>query len=383
MVGAMQLGWTRLRDRPVGRIWLWLAAAAAGLVPVVAVVTQVIGLPLQATLLALWLPTLAAWLLSWVMARRLPEGVRRDDPDAAAFERINAASGALEVGDLDAADDGLQAARDRSRPALAPYVELWARLVEEERQRREGVRVSSGPTREAMAIEMARLRADRARPASAVVALAVVVGIIVAIAAPAAFGRPTASVDACDQAQFILAAAEARPRATEIEDGSLSHLTLLNPGEPAGTVIDAGLNLQAAAESRHDPLARDKLAMAGFIAGYHREWVLPNGQRAGAEIFRFNTPSGAAQFHRHATEYACRFANLAFSGPGGGTGLQVRYSTGDRIVEQLAWVDGSLRIVVTRGFDEPPTDHGVIIDLARRASERLAEPHPAGSPIAP
>lgn len=365
------------------RAWLWLAAAAVGLVPVVATLTQLLGLPLQATLLALWLPVIATWLLSRLAARRLPTGVTRSDPDAPVFERINAAGAALDVGDLDAANEALRAARDRARPRLVPYVDLWLRLVDEERQRRDGVRLSSGPTHNAMSMEMTGLRAERARPASAITLIALLTGVALAAGLPAALGGTSVPPFACDAAQSILAAAEAAPHATAIDDERLSHLTLVDPGEPAGTIVDQGLDLAAAAESRHDPAAYDKLARAGFIAGYHREWVLLDGHQVGAEIFRFNTVSGAELFHRQATAYACRFANLAFAGPNGETGLQIRYSTGDRIVEQLAWVDGPMRILVSRGFDVPPADHGLIIDLARRASARLAQPHPAGSPIVP
>lgn len=383
MIATIQLGWVRLRSLPVGRGVLWLAAAAVALVPAVAAVTQLLELPIQATLLGLWLPAFGAWALSTWIARRRPEGVTLDDPDAPAFERINAARAALDVGDLDAASEALESARDRARPRLAASVELWTRLVDEERQRRDGVRVSSGPTRNALSAELRRMQEERARPASPVTLVAIIVGIAVAVGVPAALARTEPPIFACAAAGMILATAEASPRATDVEDGALSHLTLVNPGEPAGTIVDAGLDLAAAAESRHDPAALEKLAMAGFVGGYHREWELLDGHRASAEIFRFNTASGAAQFHRAATEYACRFANVAFMGPNGETGLQIRYSSGDRIVEQLAWVDGPLRILVSRGFDEPPADQRLIIDLAQRASERLAVPHPAGSPIAP
>lgn len=379
---TIEVGWAQLRQRQVARPWLVAAAAAVALVPLGAAVAQLLGAPLAVTLASIWWPAVAMWVVGFVLGRRYPTGVRAEDPDAPMFERINAAGRHFEVGDLDAAEAALRAARARARPETAAYADLWLRLVDEERRRRDGARISSAPTRDAIDMEMTRIRSRRARPSAGRTLLVLAAGVAVAIGVPPAFGRsmPTPAT-ACEDAAVILAAAEAAPRATAIQDAALSHLTLTRPVGAAATIVDTGLNLTAAARSRHDPDARAKLVAAGFIDGYARTWVGERVLQMHAEIFRFETAAGAAGFHHVATEYACRFANLAFAGPNGETGLQVRYSTGDPIVEQLAWVDGSMRIVVSRGFDEPPPDHGLIIDLARQAAERLATPQPAGSPI--
>jgi hypothetical protein len=277
------------------------------------------------TVLATLLPALCMWAVASFIARRLPHGVTLDDPDAPVFDRVNAAGRALDVGDLEAAAEALRVARDRARPRLVGYVELWLRLVDEEQRRRDGEPLSSEPTRDAMALEMTRIRTERGRPALSVTVLALIVGAFVAAGLPVALGRTPVAATACFDVRPILAAAEAAPRATGLTDSALSHLTLVDPGEPVGNVIDTGLDLPAAARSRHDPGAQPELVAAGFVSGYHREWVLLlEGHHVGAEIFRFASPSGAERFHRQATEYACRFANLAFAGASGETGLQVR-----------------------------------------------------------
>jgi len=55
--------------------------------------------------------------------------------------------------------------------------------------------------------------------------------------------------------------------------------------------------------------------------------------------------------------YGCTFANASFSAPAGGVGLQVRYETGDPIVEQVSWVSGKRRFLVTVGHGAPPPGH--------------------------
>jgi hypothetical protein len=132
------------------------------------------------------------------------------------------------------------------------------------------------------------------------------------------------------------------------------------------------MGLERAAASRHDPRAGEKLAAAGFVGAYQRGWETPDGHALSAEIFQFATPAGAAQFHRQMTEYACRFSSEAFAGTGNETGLQVNYSTGDPVVEQLAWVDGPYRLVVSESYAAPPADHAGITDLAFRAEKLMA-----------
>ena len=81
------------------------------------------------------------------------------------------------------------------------------------------------------------------------------------------------------------------------------------------------------------------------------------------------------QFQRQMTLYACRFSEQAFETMyPASVGLQVRYSTGDPIVEQIAWVDGARRLVVSQSFTQRPADHAAVVELARRALQRLQNP---------
>jgi hypothetical protein len=114
---------------------------------------------------------------------------------------------------------------------------------------------------------------------------------------------------------------------------------------------------------------------AGFVGAYRRDWQTPEGRTLSAEIFEFASSAGAMQFHRQMTEYACRFSEQAFETVfPASVGLQVRYSSGDPIVEQIAWVDGSRRLVVTQSFAQPPPDHAAVVELVRRALQRLQNP---------
>jgi hypothetical protein len=124
------------------------------------------------------------------------------------------------------------------------------------------------------------------------------------------------------------------------------------------------LDLDAAAESRHDPDTRDQLVEHGFVRGYQRLILAADRRGIQIDAFEFETRQGALQYQDRVTRYACRFANLAFGHPSGGVGLQVRYATGDPIVEQISWVTGTRRIVVSISLLEVPRDHERIIAIA-------------------
>ena len=294
------------------------------------------------------------------------------DPDDLSVTAVHAAAQRLEVGDVEGGLSDLRAARRAATPRTAAYADLWIRYATEETQRRDGVRISSRPTQEAIAAEYRSLGSRRGRPALPIVALVIAAGALVSVAVPIARGDLSNVARACVEAQPILAAAEATPRTTTIYDPSLSHLVLDDPGVRATLVDDGGMGLERAAASRHDPRAGEKLEAAGFVGAYRRDWETPDGHALSAEIFQFATPAGAAQFHRQMTDYACRFSSEAFAGTANETGLQVNYSTGDPVVEQLAWVDGPYRLVVSQSYAAPPADHAGITDLAFRAEKLMA-----------
>jgi hypothetical protein len=365
---AIEIGWVPLRRAGAGRGWLALAGVTIALVPLASIAGWLIGPSGRAVVAAAGLAVLAAGIVGTLGRSRRTVA----DPDDQVITAVHAAGQRLEVGDAEGALIDLQTIRRTATPRTVGYIDLWIRYANEELRRREGLRLSSRPTQQSIAAEYATLSARRGRPPLPVVALVIAIGVAVAVGVPIAQGALSPVTTACEQAQPILAASEASPRTAPIQDPALSHLTLVDPGVAARLVVDRGLGLAAAAATRHDPQADEKLAADGFEAGYERQWETPDGRTLSAEVFRFASPSGAERFHREMTEYACRFSSLAFAGTGGETGLQVNYSTGDPVVEQLAWVDGPFRIVVSRSFAERPPDHADITDLAFRAMKQLA-----------
>jgi hypothetical protein len=71
-------------------------------------------------------------------------------------------------------------------------------------------------------------------------------------------------------------------------------------------------------------------------------------------------------YQQAVTRYACRYATAAFSVPGGGIGLRVRYGSGDPIRDQAAWIDGSRGVVIAVGYQEAPSDHAEILALVEQ-----------------
>ena len=129
---------------------------------------------------------------------------------------------------------------------------------------------------------------------------------------------------------------------------------------------DTPLDLDAAAESRHDPDTRDQLVDSGFVAGYQRIIRAADDRAIQIDAFEFVNHEGARRYQEMVTRYACQFANLGFGHPEGGVGLQVRYSTGDPIVEQISWVEGSRRYVVSLSLLAPPAAHDRVIEITSR-----------------
>jgi hypothetical protein len=265
------------------------------------------------------------------------------------------------VGDIGAAAEHAERLGRHRTPATSRYIELWRRLVREEEARRSGVRQSSRRTREELLEEANRLWAPQQGPGPrtrwAVVALVCVLAI----------GSSLGADRACVGVEILLMSEIAgRGGSPPLADA------LLREPEPGASVTyEAAMDLEAAAESRHDPDTREQLIAAGFAGAYVREWQATDGRRIHADVFEFHDGAGAIAFQSTVNRYACRFSNEAFEGPVQGIGLQVRWSRGDPIEEQISWVMDNRRYLVSVRAIAPPDDHERIRTIAERAARLL------------
>lgn len=169
-----------------------------------------------------------------------------------------------------------------------------------------------------------------------------------------------ASLRACMDAEEILADAEPPPPNPMPLADALPH----PPPEPGALyTFSFPQNLEQAATSRHDVDTHAQLVEAGFVGGHMRAWYAADGRGIQADVFEFRTADGAAGYQAAVTRHACQFANEAFAAPMGGIGLQVRYGTGDPIVEQISWVAGNRRYLVSHSALAVPSDHGRILAI--------------------
>lgn len=340
----------------------FVAAGAAALAPaVLLLVAGFVAVPLYVVLAAYALLVLA-W--SWPRALVVATGGARELPRP--IEGLWAGSARilehLDLGAVDEAEREARAIEAHRSPETERSIELWQRRIDEERQRRRGVRVSSRPTMGEIRGEWERLLDSgsllRGTRRVAIVGLAGIIGIGTALVD----GRACIGVE-----RLILTAPGSPPGGTlplaraiagELERGSTR-------------LFDEPMDLARAAESRHDPTTLDHLVEAGFAAAHARGWTASDGRRIQADVFEFEDQAGAVRFQHAVNRYACRFANEAFEGPMGGIGLQVRRSNGDPIEEQVSWVVGSRRHLVSVRAMAPPEDHARVIGLVE-ATEKAS-----------
>jgi len=178
-------------------------------------------------------------------------------------------------------------------------------------------------------------------------------------------GSGAVALRVCIAADFV---SEGIGGAAPTTDTSLAEAIVADPEAGAALAFDEPVDLSAAAESRHDPDTRAQLEATGFVRGHLRGWSAVDGRTLQADAFEFATHQGAVAYQRTVTGHACEYANETFEGPNGGIGLQVRYSTGDPIVEQVSWVDGTRRYLVAVSHLEPPATHDRILAILARAT---------------
>jgi hypothetical protein len=155
----------------------------------------------------------------------------------------------------------------------------------------------------------------------------------------------------------------------------LSPYLLADPGLGYALFEEWGGSLTHTAGARHDPNSLDVLREHAFRRAAHRMWHTPEGFRLEHVVLEFASPRDAESFEAYTARYTCQFANAAWRAdvplPGGGVseglGLQVRHRAA-AVVEQISWVRGPRRHVVSIGLPDVPVHHGQISRLVQRAA---------------
>jgi len=354
-----------LRIRAARGALLTLVAAAIAAPPVLAALSAVFDVRIAIALSGI--PVLVAWLApSWLV--RVTGGPRPSRDDLTdVMSGVQQANYHFDVGDVETWRQELGKLDALRTPESERYIDLWQRYAAEETERRAGLRQSSQETLEAIratAREMAG-RAFALRPRLLATLVAVAVAVAVLPQAAVATLLPLASADACIQATALLSSTPAiGDQASNAQ--TLAGLLLTDPGTAANLADQGILDLDTLAASRHDPNSRQLLIDDQYISGYARTWETPDGRIIDVEVEQFASASGAAAFDRSMVLHACAYSNTAFEVPGGGVGLQIRYGTGDPIHEQISWVVGARRLLVSHTFLVVPATHSIILDLAAR-----------------
>lgn len=201
----------------------------------------------------------------------------------------------------------------------------------------------------------ATVRAALARTSRRSVALALALGIV--LVAPGAIVVATTTT-VCERAEQLLATRVPIGAGSGADDPS-AFLARSGPRGEAVTVHEIDLG-HAAAERRNPLESLAELLQDGFVREAAIDWTGRDGLPGGAFAQTFRSAAGALAFDSFATRYACQFSNVAFVGPRGGIGLQIRYAAPPPISEQVSWIRGTTRVVVGVSFVAVPPDHAAL-----------------------
>ncbi len=144
-------------------------------------------------------------------------------------------------------------------------------------------------------------------------------------------------------------------------------LVLSDPGNDFTLVSERPMSIEQTAASRVDTETLNQLREAGFESAYRREWIRDDGTGLVNDVFAFATPDGAESYHQAVTAYACQYSTELFSVPGGGVGLRILYGSGDPVRDQVAWIDGTRRVVIAIGYQDDSADHSEVLQLVKQA----------------
>lgn len=330
-----------------------------------------------------------AGILLWLVNNLAPDvlvritgGPRPPAADKAEVASIlDDAQARLGAGDPDgwrAAVDRLQSASDPAAAGVARAMADYARDL--------GRGVPSSPSVERRFHDEAQRYLFDSRPPSPIVAvltplLAAVVGLAPGLGAgmirPALVGL-TDGLGAgifdpvCDEATN--AAANGGSNESPSTVSALSTVLLDAPGPDFTLVWEGPMTLEESAASRVDTMTLPQLRAAGFVAAYGREWIRDDGTRLGNDVFAFAGARGAESYQQAVTGYACRYSSQTFAVPGGGVGLRILYGSGDPVRDQVAWIDGNLRIVMAIGYRDDVRDHSEVLLLVARTRQLSVPP---------
>jgi hypothetical protein len=330
---AFVIGWV-FGAPQIGRLWL-------------------IGVSIVASLLTDWASRPAIWLT----------GGPRDDRAARDIQleaQIAAAERSFRRGDVEMWAGELEGTAGTWTPGSVEVHDSIRRALDAHR-RREALPLLAERHR-----ELERAIRSHWRPPVRVrrVATAVTLVAFFGVAAPI-IGSSAVHLRACIGAEFMSGRLDGPASTAQMP---IAEAIVTDPEPGAELAFDEPADLAAAADSRHDSETLGQLESAGFVRGHLRGWLTTDGRTVQADAFEFATNQGALDYQRKVTSHACTYANEAFEGPNGGIGLQVRYSTGDPIVEQVSWVDGTRRYLVGVTHLEPPSTHDRVLRILAAAT---------------
>jgi hypothetical protein len=352
--------WPALRLHRASRLGFVLATAPAVAIPVVFLVSIAVPVP-PLTFGFLWALALVPALWPRVVVQ-VTGGPRPLDPNLeATISSAREAWSRYEQGDLHGAVDRIDRLDATRTPITSRYIDLWHRFFGHAGVLDEAAIRSRNETLDEIRRETVAIAARGPSPSRwSRWGAVLLVGVIGA--------SPTLiEARACIGVEFLLP--------TEANDFTGPVPPFLDDPEPGARLVsDLAQTLDQEASTRFDPDSFQQLVDAGFQIAYHRVWLTPHGEQIEASEAIFEHADGALRFHQQVNRYACQFSNEAFAGPEGSVGLQVRHTTGPHpIVEQVSWVFGARRYVVSVGTMAPPPDHERVINLAQLAME---EPSP-------
>jgi hypothetical protein len=171
----------------------------------------------------------------------------------------------------------------------------------------------------------------------------------------------------CAGAEWLLLGGRLLPSADrDFRSDTPLHAGLINA--PGTLVEDRSMGIDGAAASRVYPNAREVLEFNGFLAAHRRVTEVSEKVTIQTDVFEFGDAEGAHGWQAAINRAACQSSNETFPAPGVGVGLQIRRRDPDfpRIVEQVSWVVGNRRFVISHSFWERPPDHETILMLARQ-----------------